>query len=143
MGLAKTKELWFIGLSGLVWNLYGVFQFLQSVRSTKESLLGMGMTEAQAELMASSPLWMTIAFGVGTFGGVLGCLLLLARSRFAQPVFLTSLIGYIVLFIGDITEGVFAALGLQQVIILSVVVLIAAGLYFFSNKTAHNAVALN
>lgn len=123
---------WIVGIAGLAWNIFGVAQFVQSVVATKESLIGMGMTEAQAQLMTSYPLWMTLAFAVGTFGGVLGCLLLLARKGPVTQVFLTSLVAYIVLFIGDITEGVFAALGAQQVIILSSVIFIAAALLYFS-----------
>ncbi len=138
MNSKRNNLIWSVGLIGLVWNLYGVFQFLQSVQSTPESLISMGMTEAQAQLMTSYPVWMTLAFGVGTFGGTLGCILLLMKSRHAKSVFLASLVAYILLFIGDITEGIFAALGIQQVIILSVVVLIAAGHYNFSRRFEKN-----
>jgi hypothetical protein len=130
----KKKTIWLIGSAGLAWNLYGVYQFLQSVLSTKESMLSMGMSEVQAQLMSSYPIWMDVAFAVGTFGGTLGCILLLMKNKFTKSVFLTSLIGYVALFIGDITEGVFAALGAQQVVILSLVLLIAAGLFYYSAK---------
>lgn len=125
---------------GLAWNAYGVVQFAKSVASSRDSLMGMGMSAAQADTMSGYPLWMTVAFAVGVFGGVLGCALLLLRHRFAVPVFAASLVGYIALYIGDITEGVFAALGMSQVVILTFVVLIAAALLWLSRHSARRGV---
>jgi hypothetical protein len=59
--------------------------------------------------------------------------LLLLKKRQALAVFLASLLGYIALYVGDIVEGVFAALGTPQVIVLSVVVLVAALLLWLSH----------
>ncbi|HEU4408588.1 MAG TPA: hypothetical protein VFS43_25225 [Polyangiaceae bacterium] len=74
------------------------------------------------------------AFAVGTFGGLAGCLLLLLRRRVATPVLAASLAGYVLLFAGDVTEGVFAALGAPQVATLSAVVAIAAALFAWSRR---------
>ena len=93
----------------------------------------MGMTADQAQLMSSYPVWMTVAFAVGTFGGVIGCILLLLGNKLSKPIFALSLVGYIVLCIGDYTEGVFAALGTPQVTVLTFVVLIAAALLWLSS----------
>lgn len=123
---------WAIGWLGLAWNAYGVQQFSATVMATSESMVAMGMTPAQAALYSDLPMWMTAAFATGVFGGLAGCVLLLMRKTRATPVFLISLIGYLVLYVGDITEGVFAALGTGQVVILTVVVMIAAGLLWLS-----------
>lgn len=139
----NKNKLRFIASAGLLWNFYGVYQFAQSIRSTKESLLKMGMNESQAQLMLSYPTWMSLAFGIGTIAGAIGCVLLLAKSSFARPVFLTSLVGYSVLFVGDITEGVFAALGAPQVAILTIVMIVAAGLWCLSKKIEKELIALN
>ena len=132
--VAAKTPLWFwvaAGL-GLAWNVFGAVQFLGSLNATTESLQAQGMTAEQAAVMLGYPVWMTIAFAIGVFGGIIGCILLLLRNRLAYPVFLASLVGYIVLYVGDITEGVFAALGTPQVVVLSVVVLIAAALLWLS-----------
>jgi hypothetical protein len=118
--------------AGLAWNLFGVFKFSENLNSTSESLMKMGMGAEQAAVYANYPAWMTIAFGLGVGGGLLGCALLLKREAFAVPVFAVSLVGYLVLFVGDITEGVFAALGTRQVLILPTVVAIAVGLLAWS-----------
>ncbi len=124
--------LWYWATAGLglAWNVYGVQQFVGSLSATEESLMAGGMTAEQAQVMLTYPGWMTLAFGVGVFGGLIGSALLLLRRREAVAVLAASLAAYIVLYIGDITEGVFAALGAPQVIVLSIVVAIAAGLFW-------------
>jgi hypothetical protein len=134
--MSVTKSpLWFwiaTGL-GLAWNVFGAVQFLGTLKATPESLQAQGMTAEQAAVMLGYPAWMTVAFAVGVFGGIIGCVLLLLKKQLAFNVFLASLIGYIVLYIGDITQGVFAALGTPQVVVLSLVVLIAAALLWLAH----------
>lgn len=117
---------WSIAIFGLVWNIFGVFQFVNSFAGSTAGLMSKGMTSEQANLYFNLPSWMTVAFAVGVFGGVAGSILLLLRSRYAFPIFAVSLLAYLVLFAGDITEGVFAAFGSSQVAILTFVVLVAA-----------------
>ena len=135
---ARTMTLprwfWICAGLGLTWNLFGVAQFLGTALATQEGLMMGGMTEAQAELYFGLPVWMNAAFAIGVFGGLLGSALLLLRRKQAVPVLAVSLAAYIVLYIGDITEGVFAIMGSEQVIILTSVVLIAAGLLWLARK---------
>ncbi len=123
-------------VAGVAWNLYGVVQFLQTLQSTPESLRRMGMTAAQAAVYTSYPAWMTGAFAVGVWGGLAGSALLLARRAWAVPVLALSLLGYLALYVGDITEGVFAALGAPQVAILTTVVAVATALLVWSRRLA-------
>lgn len=125
---------WTIALSGFAWNIFGVVQFLGQVSQSDSAMMGAGMTAEQVAVYSSLPVWMDAVFAIGTIGGTLGCVLLLLRNRLAVPVFAVSLVGYIVLFIGDIVNGVFAAFGASQVVILSVVVAIAAGLLWFARR---------
>jgi hypothetical protein len=134
MPTSVSKIFWAIALAGLAWNVFGVVQYLGSVNATPESLMAGGMTAEQATAMTSYPAWMTGAFAIGVFGGTLGSILLLLRKKIAVPVFVVSLVAYIALYIGDIINGVFAVMGMPQVIILSLVVLIAAGLLFYSKR---------
>jgi hypothetical protein len=130
----QKPPLWFrvaAGL-GLAWNAYGVLQYLGSERATPASLITAGMTAQQAAVMTGYPTWMTAAFAIGVFAGLAGCGLLLMRRKAALPVFAVSLAGYVALYIGDATQGVFAAMGAPQVIILSLVVAIAAALLWLS-----------
>jgi hypothetical protein len=103
-------------LLGLAWNVFGVVQFLATTNGTVGSMMSQGLTKEQADLYLNLPLWMNAAFAIGVFGGVLGSLALLLRKRAAIAIFWLSLVAYIVLYIGDITQGVFAAFGIKQVV---------------------------
>lgn len=139
--LARTPAwFWVTAGLGLAWNVFGVYQFQATALAGEDDLLALGMTRAQAAVYAAIPLWMNAAFALGVFGGLVGCALLLLRSRFAAPVLAASLAGYVVLWIGDVTEGVFAAMGVGQVVVLSVVVLIAAGLLWLARDAARRLI---
>lgn len=127
---------WAIVLAGMAWNIFGVVQFLGQFGATEATLMGNGMTAEQATAYAAQPLWMTIAFATGVFGGVLGTLLLLLRKRLAISVLAISLLGYAVLYVGDITTGIFEIFGEPQIAILTTVLAIAAGLFFLSRDAA-------
>lgn len=133
---AMSMPLWFwaIAISGLAWNVFGAVQFAGQVTQTESAMMGAGMTAEQVAVYSALPLWMDVAFGIGTIGGVIGCIFLLMRNKRAVHVFAASLVGYIILFVGDITNGVFVAFGSSQVIILSTVVAIAAGLLWFARR---------
>lgn len=130
----STPIFWTIALAGLGWSLFGLFQFTNTMLASEQGLIMGGMTAAQAALYFNLPLWMDIAFAIGVIGGVIGCATMLLRHRATAPVLGLSLAGYIVLFVGDITEGVFAAFGSGQVAILSTVVLIALGLWLAARR---------
>jgi hypothetical protein len=125
-----------IALGGIAWNAFGAVQFAGSVAATTESLLASGLTDEQAAIMVAYPVWMTVAFGIGVAGGLVGSVLLLWRHRLSRPVFGVSMAAYAALWLGDAAYGVFAALGMAQMVILTAVVAIAAALFLVSGRSA-------
>ncbi len=115
------------GALGLVWNAYGVVQFIGSFAPTRDSLMRAGMSDAQAAVYLALPAWVSVVFAIGVFGGLVASVLLLLRRGAAVPVAAASLAGYVGLFAGDTYHGVFASMP-SQLAILALVVLIAAGL---------------
>jgi hypothetical protein len=136
--LSAKPALWFwiATALGLAWSLFGLVQFVGSLKATPESLIASGLTADQARVMLGYPSWMTVAFAVGVLGGVAGTILLGLRNARANMVLAVSLAGYVILWIGDAVHGVFAALGTPQIVILSLVVLIAAGLLAMARHAA-------
>lgn len=134
----RSAPGWFIAasLGGIAWNIFGVVQFARSITATEESLIASGFTAEQAAVMTGYPGWMTLAFAIGVFGGLVGSVLLLWRLGKAQPVLAGSLAAYVALWIGDAVHGVFAAMGLPQIVILTTVVAIAAALFVLSRNPA-------
>ncbi len=120
---------WFWGMAGfgVLWNLYGIFQFIGTLTPAGRSAMAAGMTAAQAQIYFSLPAWMTVVFAIGVFGGLLGSLALALRRTAAVPVLAASLVGYVALFSGDVHFGVFDAMP-GQLAILAFVVVVAAAL---------------
>ncbi len=56
----------------------------------------------QREYFESFPLWAVALWAIGVFGGAIGCLLLLLKSRLAFHVLLASMIGAIVCNLGGL-----------------------------------------
>jgi hypothetical protein len=73
---------------GLVWNLFGVYAYLQTV--------GMLAGGDAAMSSAAMPKWVTGAFAIAVFAGALGCLVLLMLKRMATMLLVLSLLGVIV-----------------------------------------------
>ena len=125
--MKKTTPVWLttVAILGLVWNAYGVYQFVGSLSQTSAKLMTAGMTAEQAELYLSLPIWITLVFAVGVFAGAAGSIALLLKKAVALPIFAVSLIGYLLLFAGDVYYGVFNSIP-EQLAILGLVVAIAA-----------------
>ena len=135
------RPLWLTltALGGIGWNVFGLVQFAGSLTATADSLMESGLTAKQAAVMTGYPAWMTLAFFIGVSGGLVGSILLALRSALARPVLLASLITYVALWLGDAVHGVFAAMGAPQVAILTLVVAIAAGLFFAATRNSARA----
>jgi hypothetical protein len=128
MGARIPNWFWATAIVGVLWNAYGAHQFVGSLTQTLDSLTATGMTRPQAEIYLALPAWISVAFGVGVFGGLAGSIALLARRAIARPVFAVSLVAYLLLFAGDMHHGVFASMP-SQLAILAAVVVVAAALY--------------
>jgi hypothetical protein len=85
-----------IGIVALLWNLMGVASYLMQVTMSPEALAN--MPEAERALMESLPVWLTGAFAIAVFSGVLGCVGLLLKKAWSVPVFLVSLVAILVQF---------------------------------------------
>lgn len=120
---------WFWAMAGfgVLWNLYGLYQLIGTLTPAGRSAMAADMTAAQAQLYFSLPSWITAAFAIGVFGGLVGSAALVARRAAAVLVLAASLVGYIALFAGDVYFGVFDAMP-GQLAILAFVVVVAVTL---------------
>lgn len=88
---------WFriIALIAVLWNAFGVFQYLSSVGLFGDPLAS--LTPEQRAAAESIPAAVIGAFALGTFAGLIGSLGLLLGKRWALPVLVLSLLALIVL----------------------------------------------
>lgn len=91
-GATPHFSFWIIAVAGLVWNLLGCLNYI--AQSNPETVAQ--MPEVYQVIIAGRPAWATAGFGIGVFGGAVGCILLLLRKPVALPVFCLSLAGIVV-----------------------------------------------
>jgi hypothetical protein len=103
----RPWHLWLIGIIGGLWSSIGVLSFMLTQMNV-EAVMSRFPPQQRA-YFESFPLWAVAFWGLGVFAGVVGCLLLLLKSRLAFPVLLASAIGAIVSNLG----GLFLLGGLE------------------------------
>jgi hypothetical protein len=100
---ARTPaHLWIVGALALLWNCFGAYDYTMSnMRNEDYIKSAMPTTDPAVALawMDSFPLYAKVGWALGVWGGLLGAILLLMRSRYAVWAFAVSMFG-IVLSIG-------------------------------------------
>lgn len=92
--LRKPSNLfWVISSIALVWNLMGVFNYLDQVFMTDKVLET--LPKEQQILYQDVPAWVTAAFAIAVFSGTLGSLLLLLKKKIATTFFIISFLGIV------------------------------------------------
>lgn len=85
-------SFWVICIVALIWNILGCINFIMQMNP---EMVEKFPDEAQS-LIASRPMWATIAFAVAVFGGALAEMLLLLKKATAYYLFIASLLGVII-----------------------------------------------
>lgn len=85
-------RFWVICAFALVWNGMGCVNFIMQTNAEALS----SYPEAARVLVESRPAWATGAFAIAVFGGLLGCLLLLAKKSVAFYMYVGSLLGVVI-----------------------------------------------
>jgi hypothetical protein len=125
---------WIISIVGLIWNGLGAMNYLAQTGMSDE--YKDVLTPDQLALVEATPAWVTGAFALAVWGGVLGCIALLLRKKWAKPILLVSLIG-VLAQIGYgwfMTNAVDLYGTVQGIVIPALVILIGIGLYLFAKS---------
>lgn len=118
-GTQTPTHLWFVATLALLWSASGAFDYtmIQVANVSYSRMLAMSY-EVPLETVISYfrgwPIWVHASWAIGVWGGMLGALLLLGRSRFAFHAFLASITGALVSFVYRFLsplEGASASLG--------------------------------
>ncbi|UTA47733.1 hypothetical protein L1F30_16450 [Simiduia sp. 21SJ11W-1] len=128
---SEKTPLWFwlISTLALVWNIAGLAAFIFHLLLTPDLLAE--LPPEHARLYTEAPEWLDVAFGIAVVGGVLASVMLLLRNIFAVVLFSLSLLGVLAqnsysFFMSD----TFAVLG-QDAMIMPLVVVALAVLFFW------------
>lgn len=126
---------WVVSVVALIWNLLGAMAYLYEAFMTDE--MKAAMPADQLELMENTPAWATAAFAIAVWGGVLGCIGLLLRKKWARPVLVVSLLGILVQmsYFFFMTNAAEVYSVVQGVIMPVLFILIAVGLVLFAKTS--------
>ncbi len=124
---------WIVSLAALLWNSAGAYMYLQQAYNTE---VHQAMyTPEQLEMVNNMPSWATAAFAIAVFGGVLGCIGLLLRKKWAKSIFILSLLGIVVQMIYNIfISGALEVYGPGAVAMPIMTLVIGFLLIWFSKK---------
>ena len=85
---------WIVSALAFIWNIMGAMQYIGQAYMT-DSFKAQYSAEELA-IFDNLPAWYTAAFAIAVWGGVVGCIGLLLKKKWAKLAFLASLIGIIV-----------------------------------------------
>jgi hypothetical protein len=122
---AAPWHLWLVGAVALLWNGYGGYDYVMSKTQGEAYYRQMGATDAQVAFMTGYPFWMNVVYAIGIWGGVLGAVLLLARSKYAFHSLAASLGAYVVSLVYTYALADGAKIQGQMGMIMSCVILVS------------------
>jgi hypothetical protein len=127
-------HLWIVGILALLWNGYGSYGYLMTMTGNPAFMAT--MPAEQLAYMETLPGWLSAFWALGVWGGLIGAILLLIKSRYSVWAFGLSLVGAVVglsyqVFLTDrpaiMTEGAMAIFPWG-------IVLFAAFLFYYSRR---------
>jgi hypothetical protein len=83
-------HLWMVGAASLLWNGFGAFDYVMTQTGNADYLAQ--FEPEQLAYFEGFPAWAVATWALAVWGGVLGSVLLLVRSKWAAPAFLVSLV---------------------------------------------------
>jgi hypothetical protein len=135
---ARTPaHLWAVGILALLWNAFACVDYLMSRMHNVGYLKAMMPTADPAVafgFMDSMPLYASVGWGLGVWGGLLGAILLLVRSRYAAHAFLLSLIGMALSFGWQLFVATNVPAGMDNPAIPAVIVVIGLFLLWYAAR---------
>jgi len=88
---STPTHLWIVGILALLWNAFGCYDYLMTMTGDEAYLSQ--FTAEQIAYWESLPAWTAGTWALGVWGGLVGAVLLLIRSRYSVWAFALSLIG--------------------------------------------------
>lgn len=85
---------WIVGVVALLWNGMGVYAYLDQALMSAEEFAA--LPEIQQDLLTTQPVWVTAAFAIAVFAGLVASIAFLLRKQIAVRLFLVSLVAAIV-----------------------------------------------
>jgi hypothetical protein len=119
---------WMAAALALLWEVFGCFMYVSQVTGDPASL-----PIDQRAMWEATPPWITGAYAVAVWVGLLGAALLLLRRKLAEPLLLVSLIAVVVQFGGVLLVPAIREVTPDSAYTLPIVIfLVCYGIYMLS-----------
>jgi hypothetical protein len=119
------------------WNLLGVMAFVGQMIMTPEMIAK--LPQAEQDLYATTPIWVTVAFAFAVFAGAIGSLALVMKKNICYPLFVISFVGVVVqMFHSFFISNSFEVYGPGRMVMPIMVIVIAFILVRFAAKGINN-----
>lgn len=128
-----TTAFWIIAVLALAWNIMGVLAYLGQAYMSDADFAA--LSEGDQLYHTNVPAWVTAAFAIAVFSAALGCVGMLLRKKWANMLFLLSLIAVIVQFVYNFFIQEFTSIEGTDMIWSLVIILIALFLVWYSKKS--------
>ena len=127
---------WVIGGAALIWNLFGLFSYVNMRTLTPEAYAAAGYTPEQIAFINSTPEWALSAFAISVTAGVLASIFLLLRKAWALPTFILSFVAVVALNINNfVLMNTVEVLGFVPFYFQSTVIIFCLFLSFYSRSS--------
>ena len=132
-------HLWIVGILALLWNAMGAFDYL-ATKLPIEAYMS-NFTQEQLDYFYSIPMWMTVAWAIGVWGGLLASLALLLRKTWAVWLFGLSLLGAIagMIYSFFLSNGM-EIMGTGGTIFSIVIIIVAIFLFLYARSMARQGI---
>lgn len=129
-------HLWVVGVLSLLWNSVGAVDYLMT-QTRNAAYLG-SFTPEQMAYFQGFPAWAIACWALSVWGGVLGSALLLARRRFAVPVFLVSLVAMLPMWLYNyvFSDGLRLMGGAGALAFSALIFVVALALWWYARRLA-------
>ena len=123
---------WIVCVIALLWNLIGVSAYLSEAFMTEDVFAT--LPEAQQSLYETRPKWVTAAFAIAVWSGLMGSLALLLKKKWAKAIFVLSLFGILLQQMYHFfLSNTFEVMGTTAMILSILIIIFGAALVLFAN----------
>ncbi len=137
----RPWHLWVVGIVALLWNCMGALDFIMT--ATRNEAYLSRLTPEQLAYFYGVPVWVMAAWGLATWGGLAGTILLLFRRKLAMPVYVVSLVAMVLstihtYFLSD--GGKVMNAGVGTAIFTSAIFLVCVALVVYAHRLTRRGV---
>ena len=133
-----TTVFWVVGILATIWNILGVAAYLGNAYMSDETLTA--LPQADQDYANNTPAWVTAAFAIAVFAGLLGCIGLLMRKKWAVSLFMLSFLGVLAQAIYNFFIQDYISLSGSRMAMPALVILISIFLIWYSKDARKKGV---